>query len=103
MNIKQRARLYVLEHDGTTMVKEKEHKISLNLGKRHLKQKSIKSLHLSGNNVVNTEEEILKGAKSFDQKLHSSTVSFFDNQCDETFLPLGNIETLTKREQNECG
>ena len=26
-NIKQRARLYVLEHDGTTTVKEKEHKI----------------------------------------------------------------------------
>ena len=66
-------------------------------------QKTKKSLHLSDNNVVNTEEEILKGAKSFYQKLHSSTVSSIDNQCDETFFPLGNIETLTKREQNECG
>ena len=26
-NIKQRARLYVLEHDGTTTAKVKEHKI----------------------------------------------------------------------------
>ena len=68
-----------------------------------LKQKTIKCLHLSDNEVVNTDEEILKEAKSFYQKLYSSTVSSINNQCDEIFFPLGNIETLTERVQNECG
>ena len=93
--IRSRARWY---NDG-----EKNTKYFLNLEKRHLKQKTIKCLHLSDNEVVNTDEEILKEAKSFYQKLYSSTVSSTDNQCDEIFFPLGNIETLTEREQNECG
>ena len=81
-----RARWY---NDG----EKKQNTSRLNLEKRHLKQKTIKSLHLSDN------EEILKEAKSFYQKLYSS----IDNQCDEIFFPLGNIVTLTEREQNECG
>ena len=93
--IRSRARWY---NDG-----EKNTKYFLNLEKRHLKQKTIKCLHLSDNEVVNTDEEILKEAKSFYQKLYSSTVSSTVNQCDEIFFPLGNIETLTEREQNECG
>ena len=101
LNIKQRARLYALEYDGITTAKKT--KYFLNLEKRHLKQKTRRCLHLSDNEVVNTDEEILKEAKSFYQKLYSSTVSSIDNQCDEIFFPLGNIETLTEREQNECG
>ena len=93
--IRSRARWY---NDG-----EKNTKYFLNLEKRHLKQKTIKCLHLSDNEVINTDEEILKEAKSFYQKLYSSTVSSIDNQCDEAFFPLGNIETLTELEQNECG
>ena len=58
-------------------------KYKTNLEKRHLKQKTIKCLHLSDNEVINTDEEILKEAKSFYQKLYSSTVSSIDNQCDE--------------------
>ena len=58
---------------------------------------------LSDNEVVNTDEEILKEAISFYQRLYSSTVSSINNQCDEIFFPLGNIETLTEREQNQCG
>ena len=82
---------------------KKKTKYFLNLEKRHLKQKTIKCLHLSDNEVVNTDEEILKEAISFYQRLYSSTVSSINNQCDEIFFPLGNIETLTEREQNECG
>ena len=93
--IRSRARWY---NDG-----EKNTKYFLNLEKRHLKQKTIKCLHLSDNEVINTDEEILKEAKSFYQKRYSSTVSSIDNQCDEAFFPLGNIETLTELEQNECG
>ena len=81
---------------------EKNTKYFLNLEKRHLKQKTRRCLHLSDNEVVNTDEEILKEAKSFYQKLYSSTVSSIDNQCDKIFFPLGNIN-LTEREQNECG
>ena len=76
---------------------EKNTKYFLNLQKRHLKQKTM---HLSDYEVINTEEEILKEAKSFYQKL---SVSSIDNQCDEIFFPLGNIATLTERERNECG
>ena len=93
--IRSRARWY---NDG-----EKNTKYFLNLGKRHSKQKTIKCLHLSDNEVVNIDGEILKEAKSFYQKLYSSTVSSTNNQCDEIFFPLGNIETLIEREQNECG
>ena len=93
--IRSRVRWY---NDG-----EKNTKYFLNLEKRHLKQKTRRCLHLSDNEVVNTDEEILKEAKSFYQKLYSSTVSSIDNQCDEIFFPLGNIETLTEREQNKCG
>ena len=102
LNIKQRGAIIRSRvqwyNDG-----EKNTKYFLNLEKRHLKQKTIKCLHLSDNEVVNTDEEILKEAKSFYQKLYSSTVSSTDNQCGEIFFPLGNIETLTEREQNECG
>ena len=93
--IRSRARWY---NDG-----EKNTKYLLNLEKRHLKQKTIKCLHLSDNEVINTDEEILKEAKSFYQSIYSSTVSSIDNQCDEVFFPLGNIETRTELEQNECG
>ena len=86
-----------------TLFCEKNTEYVLNLEKRHLKQKTIKCLHLSDNEVVNTDKEILKEAKSFYQKLYFSTVSSINNQCEKIFFPLGNIETLTEREQNECG
>lgn len=83
--------------------RKKNTKYFFNSERRHLKQKTIKSLHLSSNEVIKTDDEILKEAKSFYQKLYSSKVSSIDNQYDEIFFPFGNIATLTEREQNKCG
>ena len=43
--------------------------------KRHYNQKTIKHLQLADNKMVHTDEAILKEAKSFYQKLYSSTVT----------------------------
>ena len=79
LNIKQRGAIIRSRvqwyNDG-----EKNTKYFLNLEKRHLKQKTRRFLHLSDNEVVNTDEEILKEAKSFYQKLYSSTVSSIDTK-----------------------
>ena len=70
--------------------RQKEHNILPQFRKTAFKTETIKSLHLSDNEVVNTDEEILKETSAFYQKVYCSTVSSIDNQCEEIFFPPGN-------------
>ena len=88
---------------GTT--KGKNTKYFLNLKKRHFNEKkTIKSLQLSDNSVVKKHDEILREAKSFYQKLYTSTVAPMNNLYDDLFFPEGsNTLILNELKQQECG
>ena len=78
-------------------------KYFLNLEKRHLNKKTIKSLQLSDNSVVKKNDEILREAKSFYQKLYTSTVAPKNDLYVDLFFPEGNTLRLNELEQQECG
>ena len=71
---------------------EKNTKYFLSLEKRHYNQKTIKHLQLANNRIIHTDEAILKEAKSFYQKLHSSTVTQKSDLhvYDDLFFPENN-------------
>ena len=66
-------------------------------------KKTIKSLQLSDNSVVKKDDEILREAKSFYQKLYTSTVAPKNDLYDDLFFPEGNTLVLNELEQQECG
>ena len=82
----------------------KNMKYFLSLEKRHYNQKTIKHLKLADNKIVHTQEAILKEAKSFYQKLYSSTVTQTNDLhvYDDLFFPEGNDLILDEVEQNLC-
>ena len=63
----------------------------------------MKSLQLSDNSVVKKNDEILREAKSFYQKLYTSTVAPKNDLYDDLFFPEGNTLILNELEQQECG
>ena len=75
---------------------EKNTKYFLSLEKHHYNYKTIKHLQLADNKMVHTDEAILKEAKSFYQKLYSSTVTQTNNLhiYDDLFFPEGNVLIL---------
>ena len=78
---------------------EKNKKYFLSLEKRHYNQKTIKHLQLA-----DTDEAILKEAKSFHGKLYSSTVTQTNDLhvYNDLFFPEGNGLILDEVEQNLC-
>ena len=83
---------------------QKNTKYFLNLEKRHFnKKKTIKSLQLSDNSVVKKDVEIVREAKSFYQKLYTSTVAPKNDLYDDLLFPEGNALILNELEQQECG
>ena len=76
-------------------------KYFLNLEKRHLNKKTIKSLQI----IVSLKkiDEILREAKSFYQKLYTSTVAPKNDLYVDLFFPEGNTLRLNELEQQECG
>ena len=66
-------------------------------------KKTIKGLQLSDNSVVKKDDEILREAKSFYQKLYTSTVAPKNDLYDNLFFPEGNTLILNELEQRECG
>ena len=66
-------------------------------------KKTIKSLQLSDNSVVKKDNEILREATSFHQKLYTSTVAPLNDLYDDLFFAEGNTLILDQLEQKECG
>ena len=66
---------------------EKNTKYFLSLEKRHLNTKTIKQLQLDDKSVINTDDKILKEAKSFYQKLYSSCKPQSISDYDDIFFP----------------
>ena len=68
-----------------------------------IKKKTIKGLQLSDNSVVKKDDEILREAKSFYQKLYTSTLAPKNDLYDNLFFPEGNTLILNELEQQKCG
>ena len=85
---------------------ENNTKYFLNLEKRHFSKKknkkNIKQFTSANNNVVNTDSEILKEAKSSYQNLCSSTNTQSDTKEGNMFFPDGNTLILNEQEQKQC-
>ena len=82
---------------------EKNTKYFLNLEKRHFsKKKNVKHLTSASDNVVNTDSEILKEAKSLYQNLCSSANTQSDTKEENMFFPDGNTLILNEQEQKQC-
>ena len=58
---------------------------------------------MSDNSVVKKDDEILREAKSFYQKLYTSTLAPKNDLYDYLFFPEGNTLILNELEQQECG
>ena len=81
---------------------EKNTEYFLSLEKRHFNTKTIKQLQLDDKSVINTDDKILKEAKSFYQKLYSFCKPQSISDYDNIFFPEGSTGTLEEQERKEC-
>ena len=70
--------------------------------KRHFNKKTIKSLQLTDNSIINTDNEILKEAESFYRQLYSSCSPQVDDTYANIVFPEGNTVMIDEQGQNEC-
>ena len=81
---------------------EKNSKYFLNLQKRHFNTKTIKQLKLDDNSVINTDDNILKEAKAFYQRLYTTSKEQNTPDHADIFFPEGFTEILDEQSQKEC-
>ena len=84
-------------HEG-----EKNTKYFLSLEKQHFNTKTIKQLQLGDNSVINTDDKILREAKSFYEKLYSTCNPQITSDYNDTFFPESFTETLDEQARKEC-
>jgi len=84
-------------HEG-----EKNTKYFLSLEKRHFNTKTIKQLQLDDNNFVNTDDTILRVAKSYYEKLYSTCKPQIAPDCNDLFFPEVLTEAIDEQARELC-
>lgn len=80
---------------------EKNTKYFLNLEKRHFNRKTIKGLKLENGTNIDSDKEILENAKSFYQKLYTSSKPDLGSY-EESFFPENKEEKLSDVQKDFC-
>ena len=81
---------------------EKNTKYSLNLERRHYKQRTISELKMDDEQFVSTDKEILNECETFYKRLYSSSKGSQNKLTNSIFFGMQTEKKLNLTEQKAC-